>query len=62
MQKLFANLYKDMPLKHFHDMISNKIISLISPYLWHDPFEFLFYQPIIKMGENDNTFYQTNDN
>lgn len=51
--------YRYMQLKHFNEMISNNNIIFISPYLWHDPFEFLFYQPNIKIRKNDSVYYQT---
>lgn len=37
----------------FRDSINGKYISFVSPYKWYDPYETLFYDPNVKIG-NDN--------
>lgn len=45
------HLYRYMPLKRFMDIVQKRAIAFVSPYLWHDPFEFLFYNPNTKIGD-----------
>lgn len=40
-----------MPLKRFSKIVQEKGIAFVSPYLWQDPFEFLFYHPNTKIGD-----------
>ena len=45
---------KYMKMSYLIDSINNDYFFLGSPETWLDPFEMLFYKPIIKIGEEDN--------
>ena len=50
-------LYRYMPLKRFLEIVKENSIAFVSPYLWQDPFEFLFYHPNTKIGDSYYNVY-----
>lgn len=54
-RRIVASKY--MPLSRFLEAVKNKKFSFLSPLLWRDPFEMLFYKPKVKI---ENEYYCIN--
>lgn len=50
-KRIVASKY--MPLSRFVDAVKNKKFSFLSPLLWSDPFEMLFYKPKAQIANKD---------